>query len=775
MAISNVVPLSGYPQGGSSTGRGPANLDDKDDKDGFWSLEKCVHAYTTYLDSKSQEITEQQNARRYRHGAQWTSDQVKVFNDRKQPVVTFNKIGRKIDGIVGLVERLKQDPKAYPRTPQHQAGADLATAVLRYLMDRNKWNEVAPLVNEAGAVDGLAGIELDLKPMPAPKQNGQGMMPGMPPPEEQQPDYDVLFGPVDNDGFFYDPRSFKHDFDDARYLGMGKFVDEEMLKELLPGMDDDITAACNNTTNLMSNSDRDTRWFQANGDFKQVRLVDIWYKSQGGWNWALFTGSKILMQGASPFSDENGKQFAKYLMYSAQVDHDGDRYGFVRNLQSAQDEVNQRRSKGLHELNNRRIIATKAAIADGNVEALRREAARADGIVLVNTGLDDIRFDDAAKQAAVMGQLEFMKSAEQEIENFGPNAAIQGGDVGKGSSGRAIALMQQAGIAELGPYMTNLRSWKIRVYRALFNAAQSYWINERWIRVTDAQGEPQFVQINAQVPGPDGMPQKQNAIGELDVDIILDEGPDSVTLMQDTYDAIAQALPAVAPMLSPATSKAVMKVLIETSPLPADVKKTFRDTGEEEQQQPDPKQAEAAAKLQLEQQTAQAKMALEAKKAEADMMQKQQAAALEQQTKREEAALTIEIERAKAQNQMEIEQFKATTQAQLAQGKAALQAQMQQMQPQQQSMDFGEGDDDVTQRAMHYRQGLELDRRRESERSKADEHRASRSDEAMAALINAISHSHVGLMQAVSKPRKAVIHRDPKTGKVIGASSVTEE
>ena len=91
------------------------------------------------------------------------------------------------------------------------------------------------------------------------------------------------------------------------------------------------------------------------------------------------------MQGETPFEDEYDKPFCKYLMFSAQVDHEGDRYGFPRNLQSAQDEVNQRRSKGLHELNNRRIIATKAAVADGNVEALRREAARSDGIVLVNT------------------------------------------------------------------------------------------------------------------------------------------------------------------------------------------------------------------------------------------------------------------------------------------------------------------------------------------------------------------------------------------------------
>ena len=54
----------------------------------------------------------------------------------------------------------------------------------------------------------------------------------------------MIFGPVDNDGFFYDPRSFKHDFSDARYIGMGKYVDEELMVELMPGMEDDIKAAC---------------------------------------------------------------------------------------------------------------------------------------------------------------------------------------------------------------------------------------------------------------------------------------------------------------------------------------------------------------------------------------------------------------------------------------------------------------------------------------------------------------------------------------------------
>src|SRR5262245_14568344 len=226
MALATVGNSSGYRLGGTLPGPSYTSTlpTDEDDADGYWSLTRCRQAYSTYLFSKRAEIDEQQQARRYRHGAHWTSDQIKVLNDRRQPVVTYNRIGRKVDGIIGLTERLRQDPKAFPRTPQHQAGADLATACLRYLMDSNKWKEKSPLVSEQCAIDGIGGVELGLTRAKSRGQNTPSMsQPGMghnggPPLEDlQQPDFDVTFGVVDNDGFFYDPRSMKHDFSDARY------------------------------------------------------------------------------------------------------------------------------------------------------------------------------------------------------------------------------------------------------------------------------------------------------------------------------------------------------------------------------------------------------------------------------------------------------------------------------------------------------------------------------------------------------------------------------
>src|SRR5262249_6088253 len=307
---------TGYIPGGAQPGFAPSVDDPQQENAQFWPLSKLIRAYTTYLDSKRLEIQEQQVARRYRHGAQWTSEQIKVLNDRKQPVVTYNRIGRKIDGIVGLVERLRQDPKAYPRTPQHQMGADLATAVLRYVMDRNQWEQKTPRVSELAAIDGLAGIELGLvRVPPSPTSTPRNPMFTMP---FLAPDYDVTLEVVDNDGFFYDPRSYKGDFSDARFIGMGKWVDEELLLQLLPQLHGNVAGFFDRGMELTSSSDRDNRWFQdAAGQFRQLRLVDIWYRHNGTWCWALFTGAKKLMEGTSPFTDEHGNAICKYQMFSS--------------------------------------------------------------------------------------------------------------------------------------------------------------------------------------------------------------------------------------------------------------------------------------------------------------------------------------------------------------------------------------------------------------------------------------------------------------------------
>jgi len=520
---------SGTPSGSTTSAQG------QPDTAGYWDIGKLKRSYTEYLGNKRDEIEEQKDARRYYHGAQWTDAQIKILKKRKQPISTVNRIGRKIDGVVGLLERLRQDPKAFPRTPGQEQGADIATAVIRYALDSQEWKPKSAEIARDGAIDGIGGLEINLV---------QG--------DTRDPnDRDIELDIVEPENFFYDPRSKRADFSDARYMGVGKWMDIDLAKEMFPDKSDEIEQSIDNDTELSTNPDNENKWF--NSDRKHIRLVDCWYRHNGEWCYSIFTGAAILMEGKSYLIDEKNKTECKYIMYSGSVDHDGDRYGFVRNMKSSQDSINFKEAKLNHILASRRLIMSNAAVKD--VETARKEWARTDGVIIVNPG-GEVKADDQSFDFA--GWSKLLVDSKQEIEGFGPNPQL----LGQGSeqqSGRAISLLQQAGIAELGPYIQGFKGWKVRVYRAVLNAIQRHWTAERYIRVTDDDGLAQFIQINGlQVDPMTGHPNIVNAIGSLDVDVIIDEGPDSINMMADTYDAL----------IAMATSGAQVppQVLIELSP-----------------------------------------------------------------------------------------------------------------------------------------------------------------------------------------------------------------
>lgn len=553
--------------------------------------------YLNYLDGKRAEIDEQQLARRYYHGAHWTAKQIKTLNQRKQPVVTYNRMARKINAVVGLLERQRQDPKGYARTPRHEDGAEVATAVLRYVLDEQRWQEKSPIAGLNGAVDGIGGLELTLE-------------------AGDRGDTEVGFEIVDPAGFFYDPTSTRADFSDAGFMGIGKWADASELLAAFPDKAREIEASVDLGSELTSNPDSDDKWAIGDEHHRRIRVIDHWYKRGKQWHFAIHTGAAILAEGESYLVDEKRRTICKYVMFSANVDHDGDRYGFFRNMKSAQDEINQRRSKGLHQSQSRRIV-----IRDGEglePEKIRAELARPDGVVVVPVGAEMPQFDDAARGAELGANLGFLEEAKQEIENYGFNPALLGVGV-EDMSGRAIALQQQAGIAELGPYLLGYRGWKQRVYRAIWNAVQSLWTAERWIRVTDDEGLGGWLSVNRLAIDPrTGQPTITNALGALDVDIILDEGPDTVTMQADTNDSVRQALAAVGPLLQPAVAAAALEVLIETSSMPSSAKKKFRDATRQRPQPPDPREQQA---VMLQQQAAMLELqgkALDNRKTEAE-------------------------------------------------------------------------------------------------------------------------------------------------------------
>ncbi len=563
------MPISNPPTAANANG-------DPDDPMGGktgYSLDRLKKQYKDFIGSKADEFAEGKEADRYYHGAQWTEEELGKLDKRNQPAVTYNRVSRKINGVVGLVERLRQDPKAYPRNPGvAEDAAELATQCLLYVLDSAAWRDLSPECGRKASIRGIGGVELVL----VRGDNG---------------DPDVSLEECDPREFFYDPRSKKHDFRDARYMGVSKWMDAQEAGDTWPDHEDELNDAVTGTGsdgdwNL---DDRELRW--TNVSEKSVRIVDHWYLRGDQWFYCIYSGDIKLEEGMSPFKDEKGQSRSKYLMFSNGIDHDNDRYGFFRDLKSPQDEINHRRSKALHALNTRRIILTEGSVED--VEKTRREVAKPDGVVVLNPAHEGSRFEIDSPTTDVTGNVELLAEAKAEIENFGPNPALIGQGI-ENKSGRAIALLQQAGIAELGPFILAYRGWKMRVYRAVWNSLQQFWTSERWIRVTDNEGLAQFIQINGFERDPHtGMPVAVNQIGSLDVDIILDEGPDNVNSMADAFDLLLS--------LAQSGANVPPDVIIELSALPSSVKK--RVMGKLQQEQNDP-MAQAATQLKMQQEQA---------------------------------------------------------------------------------------------------------------------------------------------------------------------------
>jgi hypothetical protein len=125
------------------SGLTPGRRGGDDDDEKFLGVDKLRGQYTTFLGGKVAEIEEAQQARQYFHGAQWTAKEIRLLRDRKSPIVTFNEVSKKINAIVGLTEKLRQDPKAFPRNPRDDEGAEVATSTVRYVLDANDWKTLS--------------------------------------------------------------------------------------------------------------------------------------------------------------------------------------------------------------------------------------------------------------------------------------------------------------------------------------------------------------------------------------------------------------------------------------------------------------------------------------------------------------------------------------------------------------------------------------------------------------------------------------------------------
>jgi hypothetical protein len=484
--------------------------------------------------------------RDYYDEKQWTAEEETALKNRKQPVITYNRVKRKVNAMMGLEKQTRKDPKAFPRNPDDEQSAQAATDVIRYACEDNRWDDKRSECAKELAIEGTCAIMVGVK------QTKGGIDPEL--------------KRIPWDRFYYDPHSSEFDFADAAYLGQVIWMDVDKARKKWP----DKEAVFVETWSQAQGSDTydDKPKFKMWADYKRkrVRICEHYYRDAEGWKFCIFTkGGFVVDPQVSPYMGDDDLPECPIKAVSLYIDRENNRYGEVRTMIGAQDEINKRRSKALHLINSRQVRVSRSTGQDA--EAVRRELSKPDGVFVGEQGeVEVLQTNDMA-----MANLQMLQEAKAEIDLLGPNAALGGKNEG-GMSGRAILAQQQGGLTELATYLDRIRCMSLAVYRSVWARVRQYWQGERWVRVTDNENNLRFVGVNRPVtalqaaakqmgvdksnleqadpamvqqlqqfamnPMSQQVVAVENNVVELDVDILVDEGIDSPTIAAEEFESM---------------------------------------------------------------------------------------------------------------------------------------------------------------------------------------------------------------------------------------------
>jgi len=526
-----------------------------------------------------------EKCRNYRDGKQWTDDEIATLKKRKQPCITDNKIQDKCDTLLGIEKQKRTDPRAYPRTPHENEAAEAATDALRYVADSSDYHRaVRKEAADNLMVEGLCGGQVIVE-----KRN-KGVV-------------KVCMEHIRWDRLYYDPYSLRADFDDKRYCGYFTWMDYEDAEQQFPERKDKLDAsfAGESLSGPDSTHDDKPRYVLRSGGRKRVQVFKHYVRKGGVWNEGIWCkGGWLEDLKPCAYKDDDGKPQCCIELQALYRDSDGNPYGVVPRYLDLQDEHNKRRSKMLHLLNAKRVIVQKGALDDLNL--VRSEIHKPDGVVEVAGNVDQIRVEDNLAEA--QGQWQMLQQTDLSLAATGPNAALAGQS--GAISGRAKQLDQASGTLPVSPLFEALESWELRMYRQAWCRVRQYWNEETWIRVTDDEKKMKFVALNqklthgdmlaeevkrrglppdqaaqlvqqiaqdpmAQEPAIDetGRPRIKNEVARMDVDIIIDRSPDTVTIQQEQFDILAR--------IGEKRPEIPFDVIVEASQLRSEIKNKVLD------------------------------------------------------------------------------------------------------------------------------------------------------------------------------------------------------
>ena len=460
------------------------------------------------------------------------------FQNKNLPDYKSNEISNHVFSTIETIRPIMTDnnPKflAVPSTPQGmEFSADVQTA-LDYEWDREKMSlklpaQLIPMLVYGNAVwfvqwDGKDG------------EYGN-----------------ISIKPVDPFNIFPDPLA--ESVDNSEFLVYATYRNANQIKQQFPEKASAIEGSRITMSELVAERDNnDTQ------DANQVLILEMWCR-----DWVTMDetveGKKqlkypkgrvitclpelgiLLSDKKNPYKD--GK-FPFVLMKNYDVPFKFWGVGEVEQILSPQIYINELTNQII---DNAKSTANMQWIIDKNSGIGQGKLTNRPGLVIRKTPGSEVRRDTPpAMPSYVREQIEVLKKDIQDIS--GVFDSLKGEQQGSVTAASAILALQEASQARIRLKIKLMEASLSELAQIVYSRMQQFWKLDRWVRVTDVEGNPSFREIGAQVLSNDydlkvmagsTMPVNRNAMLDLMIRLAQTNGEDGLPLVD--RKAVLEFLP----------------------------------------------------------------------------------------------------------------------------------------------------------------------------------------------------------------------------------------
>ncbi len=549
----------------------------------------------------------------YNDHQHWRPEDAQVLLDRGQAPLVYNAGRQSIEWISGTEKRMRMDFKVLPREPDDEQGAELKTHLLKYTDDANftQWHRSKAF--KEMAVSGLSWLEEGINEDPSQEiiysasESWRNVLRDSRGRDIMLRDWRYIFRRkrLDLDyayallkratgsraellkGEAYTSRDEQKDIEGPWYLG----------QQLTSASD------AGSTWQRVSTFDERSAFMQSNGYYDSGRrlsvdITEAFYRVPeavqvfvgGMFDGVIFnkldprhryavqreqavlrdavlmrmrvmlcTENHWLWDGMSPFSHG---QFSLIPLVAYRRARDGMIYGVWRGMRDLSDDTNKRRAKALWALSSNRMIVGKDDItSEQDLDMIREEAARVDGVLVEKTRNGIRPVENAKDVAGNIAMADANVNAMREMsgvtaENLGLNTAAQ--------SGKAIGLKQDQGSLTTSDLFDNYKlAIKLQGRIRLANMEQ-FWTQPKAIRIA-GRGTPfEWVKLNQYDPETG---QFQNDITQRQADFEVDVQDFRSSLRQAALEQMFNLLGQIA-TFAPQVVASVLDLVVDAADLP---------------------------------------------------------------------------------------------------------------------------------------------------------------------------------------------------------------